>query len=684
MPPFRRALRIQRRYVVTVGGTPAVTANVLVSAARSITISMTARMPKSLKGGVGSASRVAPVLRERFAVPGSSHFELSRSGIHSSDPKAGQDKLAGTTIFSKNEIPSSLLSGTNVALPSLPQIMDAIEVFFSRICPLPLYSFLHKETLIRQINAGIADPAIILAVCGVSAQLHSSIPAERGRSEAWTDAAERLIMTNLHSPSIFRLQALLLVTRQRLEAKMLSKAFMLTALASRFAFALRLNYERPKLGFSAQECRRRLMWSVFLLDGLWSGGLNEFTTCSFETVHLELPSSEKDFKNCVPPLCHEADPQSETYPDLLAPCLRLSIIRRDILKYTKMTLWEPDTPEALQESVRAFERRLHEFQSELSLSASFCAENLEYYASTPWLTRYIHIHTSWHQANCDIFRFFLAGYKEAIPQSLLNRIDPEFVLYAMEKCLAHAVAMTDVFSSVLQLDRELPPMDNDIAICAYHCTRVILYCLRNNVGRNPLTLEAGLRRASVCLQAVTRIFGMSPAPRIMREAMEKMLSCFKDSETLDDDSALPDTDNNNPAPVSNAARIRQKLSIHSLVRQASFVDDSPIVASAAVSKEQSITEPSRNETTTSKGVERYGDSNTVPDPIIGGGLSVDNGLILQNTEQALDPGLIWQNPFQQEQGSLDFFIESEDQHWRDAWALFDGHNDASLWNLEIP
>lgn len=180
-----------------------------------------------------------------------------------------------------------------------------------------------------------------------------------------------------------------------------------------------------------------------------------------------------------------------------------------------MTLWEPDTPEALQESVRAFERRLHEFQSELSLSASFCAENLEYYASTPWLTRYIHIHTSWHQANCDIFRFFLAGYKEAIPQSLLNRIDPEFVLYAMEKCLAHAVAMTDVFSSVLQLDRELPPMDNDIAICAYHCTRVILYCLRNNVGRNPLTLEAGLRRASVCLQAVTRIFGMSPAPRIM-------------------------------------------------------------------------------------------------------------------------------------------------------------------------
>jgi len=215
--------------------------------------------------------------------------------------------------------------------------MDAIEIYFSRIYPLPLYSFLHKETLIRQINAVIADPAIILAICGVSAQLYSSVTAERDRSEAWTDAAERLILTQLERPSIFRLQALLLVIRQRLEAKMLSKAFMLTALASRFAFALRLNYERPKLGFLAQECRRRLMWSVFLLDGIWSGGLSEFTLCSLETVHLELPSTEQDFKNRVPSFREATDLeiglQPETYPDLLAPCLRMTIIRRDILKY---------------------------------------------------------------------------------------------------------------------------------------------------------------------------------------------------------------------------------------------------------------------------------------------------------------------------------------------------------------
>lgn len=108
-----------------------------------------------------------------------------------------------------------------------------------------------------------------------------------------------------------------------------------------------------------------------------------------------------------------------------------------------------------------------------------------------------------------------------------------------------------------------------------------------------------------------------------------MLSCFKDAESFDEDSVLPGMNSNEPAPVSNAARIRQMLSIHSLVRQASFVDDSPIVDSAAVSKEQPITDPSQNETATSQDVERYRDSNMVPDQIIGSGLSIDNGPTLQ-------------------------------------------------------
>lgn len=169
--------------------------------------------------------------------------------------------------------------------------------------------------------------------------------------------------------------------------------------------------------------------------------------------------------------------------------------------------------------------------------------------------------------------------------------------------------------------------------------------------------------------------------------MENMLSCFIDSETLDDDSALPDTDgstDHDAAPVSSAARIRQMLSIHSLVRQASFVDDSPMVASDAVSKRKPTTEALQDVCANSQSAERCTDS-IVLDRDIGYRFSVDNGPSWQDMDQALSSGLIWQDPFQEEQSCFDFSIESDEQHWRDAWALFNADqvtDNPSLWNLQ--
>ncbi|KAL1967569.1 hypothetical protein VTN77DRAFT_3084 [Rasamsonia byssochlamydoides] len=564
---------------------------------------------------------------------------------------------------SDNRTPNLLKE--RVELPSFRQITAAIEDYFSRIYPLPLYSFLHKQTLTRQIHGGTADPALVLAICGVGAQLHG----ERERSEALTDAAESLILSQLHCPSIFKLQALLLVIRQRLESMKLSKAFMLTALASRAAFALRLNYNRPRLEFLAQECRRRLMWSVFLLDGIWAGGLNEFTLCSPETVHLDLPSSEEEFG----PAANLETDRHDPCPDLLAFCVRITAIRRDILKYTKKVLWEPEAPGIFRESIQAFEQRLHEFQTELPASASFCAENLQRYASTPWLARYLLVHTSWHQAHCDIFRFFLAGYKEALPESSLKKMGQEFVVSATDKCLSHAVSMTEIFSLVLQLDQELPLMDGDLAICAYHCTRIILYCFRNKIGKVPLTAETGLRCAMKCLQVVTRLFGSSAGTRVIRESIEEMLSHFADAETLRDDSDTERLTDNEPAPLSHAARIRQMLSIHSLVRQASFADDSPVVAAAAGGKEpEPESEPSGKGNASSV-------DDAIPDKpekLQHDEASINGQTIDQLTSMSMSPAFLWHDPaaLQDEPESLDFFsnFESDDpQHqywqWWDAW-----------------
>lgn len=88
---------------MTVGGTPAVTAIVSVSAARSIAISTTARMPESLKEGVASASRAAHVVRERFAVPANSHFVsvVFRGGVSVFMPHQG-NRTVPAGRFSRN------------------------------------------------------------------------------------------------------------------------------------------------------------------------------------------------------------------------------------------------------------------------------------------------------------------------------------------------------------------------------------------------------------------------------------------------------------------------------------------------------------------------------------------------------------------------------------------------------
>jgi hypothetical protein len=114
------------------------------------------------------------------------------------------------------------------------------------------------------------EESLSLAICAITA-LHLKydkfFPAQ---SSQWVQKAEDTILQNLEHPSIFKLQAFLLIIRYIIEVGQFSRAFVLAALVSRSAFALRLNYEHPNLCFLAQEIRRRLMWSFFIVDGHFS------------------------------------------------------------------------------------------------------------------------------------------------------------------------------------------------------------------------------------------------------------------------------------------------------------------------------------------------------------------------------------------------------------------------------
>jgi Fungal specific transcription factor domain. len=117
----------------------------------------------------------------------------------------------------------------------------------------------------------------------------------------------------------------------------ITESLILMATLTRFAFALRLNYENPNLCSLAQESRRRLMWAIYILDTFLAGGLPEFTLCPSNVIHLPLPSLEASFELDISyanvPL-YDSGPSSTVDDNgLLVYYIRVIYLRDSVLRY---------------------------------------------------------------------------------------------------------------------------------------------------------------------------------------------------------------------------------------------------------------------------------------------------------------------------------------------------------------
>lgn len=154
----------------------------------------------------------------------------------------------------------------------------------------------------------------------------------------------------------------------------------------------------------------------------------------------------------------------------------------------------------------SFEQKLRDIESQISPISRFSVKNLKIFVELRWFSRYLQFHISWHQCHCDNYRLFLAGYQEAAPMSLLEQINREYIHFAEQECFLHASSMINIFSAVLDLEIEFPLLDMDIAICAYHCARLLIYMSHSDAFKT----ESGLReKAYICLQLVKKLFGAS-------------------------------------------------------------------------------------------------------------------------------------------------------------------------------
>ncbi|GAO16949.1 hypothetical protein UVI_02054820 [Ustilaginoidea virens] len=405
------------------------------------------------------------------------------------------------------------------------------DQFFRHVHHIPMYSFLHRASLMEQYNAGKVDEALLLALIGITSCLTNMGDGVREYGDRCIDRAEKLIFSDYPRPSTFKVQALVFMIKHRILSNKYPSAFMLLSMASRFAAALRLNHNSPNLCFLAQESRRRLMWSLYCIDTGISAGYRDFALWRVDRIFVSLPCNERNFEFDLPQPAEMLDPDRNS-PEALHPedvgslalHVRILHLRQKIIEFTKDVLVSrviTDTS-SLQEPVLALHKQLDDFAGRLPASFQFSESSLRLRAYSPRICVFVMIHVWWHQCHCDLYRMTMAGFREALPEATLQSLDPAFLTHCRRQCVDHSLAMASIFESMQKLGAK-PVADLDLALCAYQCARMLKYALHGGGEGLGLTTEAVTDKARVCLQSIKQCC-MGPAAGAIRSDLERLIS----------------------------------------------------------------------------------------------------------------------------------------------------------------
>jgi poly [ADP-ribose] polymerase len=395
-------------------------------------------------------------------------------------------------------------------------VLKAFDNFFRHVHHIAVFSFLHRPSLMERYHAGSLDRALVLSIVGIASLLTDLGANMVTYGNRCIDEAISMCLGALEKPTIARLQALVLATKHRILSKRFSSAFMLHAITSRFATALRLPHENPDLCFLARESRRRVMWSIYMIDASISTGQPEVALWPSpdRQIHVQLPCNERNFDFDLPeptePLRSPGPDASGVVPPLpdvlglMALHIRLYWLRTRISECISRATASrsPETLTVLPGQLAAFVAELDLFDARLPASFRENEANFRLRSYSQRLGIFVMTHLLRRQCYLDLHRIFLPGLRESLPQTVLDSMDPLFVMHKRHSCYEHARAMADMFSQLLSLSNNKPPVaDLELPGCAFQCVRVLYHGLQTDNAALGFTRERIEELANVCLRA---------------------------------------------------------------------------------------------------------------------------------------------------------------------------------------
>ncbi|KAF2011195.1 hypothetical protein BU24DRAFT_355599, partial [Aaosphaeria arxii CBS 175.79] len=326
-----------------------------------------------------------------------------------------------------------------------------VDAYFKYIYPIPLFSFLHHADFLRCYVQGKLSPALLLAVCGAASRFIGRASKHPERSKVWIERAEVMVFQTLGKPTIEIIQALMIVSLFHAHNHQNSKTFHYFALSVRMALYLKLHKDEHGLSFVEAECRRRLLWSMFIQDRFHAGGIPEYILLPVSILdHIRLPCVDQYFNGdiAVTTTTLHASVDPDAAFSMSAMLLRLFDIRNRILQYTKPLLDNSISPEMSLPQFQSFEQELDLFSCSLPPELQFSVREFQLRAFSPESTTFIVLQIYYHHCHCELYRLLNPGYREALPHSIVQSTSAEFVAYAQSKCLEHAVSIGEIVVTI--------------------------------------------------------------------------------------------------------------------------------------------------------------------------------------------------------------------------------------------
>ena len=271
---------------------------------------------------------------------------------------------------------------------------------------------------------------------------------------------------------------------------------MLGGMATRMAYALQLHREldhdplgrkndkSSELTLTDREIRRRTMWACFLMDRFNSSGTERPTFANEETIKVQLPIKEFNFRMEIPGPTEDLDGQVSTLiaagagqtsrprenMGVAAYLIRIIALWGRVVKYFNLggkandphPLWHPESHLAV------LRRQASRFVEELPKKLEYSTETLRDYAAEKLANQFLYLHIAFNQVILFLNKF-------AIPSTPGGEIPSDMPEDFVNSAAKAAIDSASKISSLLNEATNHPVVAPFVGYCAFASSTVHIW-----------------------------------------------------------------------------------------------------------------------------------------------------------------------------------------------------------------